>query len=120
MPRNWLTIYPALAAAIVQVVESVVLAFGIHPDLAQSRAIQAVSVAALGLIVAAFTRPFSYSAVTGFLLAAGTVLVSWHVPFMTPAILEAFVALAAAFGFKAVHRAVTPAAGSPVRPAPGA
>jgi hypothetical protein len=108
--------FPALSAAIAQFIVAVILSFPVHLSLDETTAIEAVTVAALGLVVAAMTHPFAYSAVTGLLAAGLTCLLAFKTPGITPGLLSAVNGVIAVFAFKAVHRAVSPVI--PVPPSP--
>jgi len=105
---NLLTRYPALSAALGQLAVTLILAFGVHLDVTATAAVEACTAAGLGLVVAAFTRPFAYSAVTGFLLAGLACLAAFKIRGITPGLLSAVNAAFAAFAFKLTHQAVTP------------
>lgn len=102
-----MNISPSMAAAAGQVIVSVLLAFSLHPSAVEVGAIQACTAAGLGLAVAFMTRPFHYSAITGFALAGLSLLAAYKVPHVTPGLVASLNALFGLIAFKVTYGNVT-------------
>ena len=92
MPRSPLSSYAALGAAFGQLAVALIVAFGFTPTVVQTGAIEAVTVAVLGLVAAALQRPYTlasvYTAVTGLLTAGLSLLLAYKAPHITPGLLS--------------------------------
>jgi hypothetical protein len=79
---------PALVMSVVQSALAAAVTLGFSLSAAKTGAIEGAVTAALGLIVAAYTRPFRTGAATALVSAAGTVLLSWKVPGISPGLVS--------------------------------
>jgi hypothetical protein len=87
---------PALVASAGQAVIALAITLGLHLTAGEVGATEAAAAAAAGLAVAWYTRPLRTAAAVAFATAAGTLLVAFRVPHVTPGAVSAFsVALAA-------------------------
>jgi hypothetical protein len=109
---------PALLAGTAQTVLSLILGFGVSLTVQQTGGIEAAAAAAGALIVAAANHPFRVGALTGFVSAAGTVLIAWKVPHITAGTLSAANALLTNLVLAYVSLRVTPKAATPAGPPP--
>jgi hypothetical protein len=80
---------PALVMTVVQGALALVVSLGFALSAKQTGAIEGAVTAALGLIVAISTKPFRTGAATAFISAAGTVLLAFRVPHISPATVSA-------------------------------
>ena len=75
---------PALFVGLVQTALALLVSTGLHLTAAQAGSIEAAAAAALGLVVAASTRPFQVAALTGLISALGTLVTTFGLHHVTP------------------------------------
>jgi hypothetical protein len=101
---------PALITGAVQVVLALLSATVVSLTAEQTGAILAVTTAVLALIAAIATRPFQVQALTGFVTAAVTLLITFGVPHVDPGIVATVNAAIVAIAPLIVRFHVTPVA----------
>lgn len=79
---------PALVMSVVQGALALGISLGLTLTAGETGAIEAASTAVLGLIVAAYTRPFRTGAATAAVAALGTVLLAFKVPGISPGLVS--------------------------------
>jgi len=79
---------PALVMSVVQGALALGISLGLHLTTAQTGAIEGAATAVLGVAVALCTRPFRTAAATAAVAAAGTVLLAFRVPGISPGLVS--------------------------------
>lgn len=98
---------PAAVQTAVQAAMGLVVSLGFALSARETGAIEGAVTAGLSLLVAIYTRPFRYATVTGFVSAAGTVLIAFRVPHITPGAVSAFNTVVTGFLMMTVTSAKT-------------
>jgi hypothetical protein len=119
---NLIKTEPALFLGIFQAVLALLSGTVLTWTAAETGAALAANSAALALIGAVATRPFQVSALTGFVAAIVTLLVSFGVPHVDPGIVATLNATIVAVAALIVRLHVTPVASllKPAKPSPTA
>lgn len=79
---------PALVMAVVQGALALGISLGLTLTAKQTGAIEGAATAVLGLAVALYTRPFRTGTATAAIAAAGTVLLAFRVPGISPGLVS--------------------------------
>ena len=80
---------PAAVMAAIQAALALAVTLGLTLTPGETGAIEGGTTAVLGLIVAIYTRPFRTGAITALAAAAGTILLAFKVPGITPGAVSA-------------------------------
>lgn len=101
---------PAVFSGLVQAAIAIGTSLGLNLTAAEQGVLLAATTAGLTLLVAAVTRPFPVSALTGFATALGTALIAFGVPHVTPGAVSSVNAFAGILVTILVSIRVTPVA----------